>query len=262
MENVPAFLDKRWISSHFSDLIYLEKVQDKSGFVVVTTLEKNMEKYYKLYILMENKLFSKFGDRKYIELNKVYYTQDSHYKLCFANINYILDYKYEHGLVVCDVEPVSEVLHSTLTSKVESTCVGIIPSNPRSIYSPEFIQELINYGNKKAWSYISDESYVIGTIEHSKEGMCYDVNLNYELSKALYLLLLDIYDNNELNKWFKYRRARFNYNDILKKIKSDRISRKIVIDAWNVYAPCKKSKLLKIVSFFLAKEYCTMNFNL
>lgn len=209
-----------------------------------------MEKYYKLYILMENKLFSKFGERKYIELNKAYYTQDPHYKLCFANINHILDYKYEHGLVVCDVEPVSEVIHSTLRSKVESACVGIIPSNPRSIYSPEFIQELINDGNKEAWSHVSDESYVIGTIEHSKEGMCYDVNLSYELSKALHLLLLDIYDNDELNKWFEYRRTRFNYNDILKKIKSDQISRKIVIDAWNVYAPCKKSKLLKIVSFF------------
>ena len=144
----------------------------------------------------------------------------------------------------------SEVIHSTLTSKIESECEGIIPSNPRSIYSPEFIQELINYGNEDAWSHVADESYVIGTIEHSKEGMCYDVNLSYELSKALHLLLLDIYDNDELNKWFEYRRARFNYNDILKKIKSHRISRKIVIDAWNVYAPCKKSKLFKIVSLF------------
>ncbi len=104
----------------------------------------------------------------------------------------------------------------------------------------EFIQELINYGNDDAWSYVSDESYVIGTIEHSKEGMCYDVNLSYELSKALHLLLLDIYDNDRLNEWFEHRRARFNYNDILKKIKNDRISRKIVIDAWNMHAPCKK----------------------
>ena len=209
-----------------------------------------MEKYYKLYILMQNKLFSKFGDRKCIELNKVYYTQDSHYKLCFANINHILDYKYEHGVVVCDVEPVAEVIDSVLSSKVESACEGIIPRNPRSIYSPEFIQELINYGNEDAWYHVSDESFVIGTIEHAKGEMCYDVNLSYELSKALRLLLLDIYDNDGLNKWFESRRARFNYNEILKKIKSDRISRKIVIDAWNVYAPCKKSKLLKIVSFF------------
>ena len=230
--------------------------------MVVATLKENMEKYYKLYILIENKLFSKFGDRNYIELNKAYYTQDSHYKLCFSNINHILDYKDEHGVVVCDVEPVAEVIDSILPSKVESACEGIIPSNPRSIYSPEFIQELINYGNEEAWSYVSDESYVIGTIEHSKGEMCYDVNLSYELSKALHLLLLDIYDNDELNKWFEYRRARFNYSDILKKIKSDRISRKIVIDAWNVYAPCKKSKLLKIVSFFLAKECCTTNCSL
>lgn len=88
------------------------------------------------------------------------------------------------------------------------------------------------------------------SLEHSKGEMCYDVNLSYELSKALHLLLLDIYDNDGLNKWFEYRRERFNYNDILKKIKSDRISRKIVINAWNVYAPCKKSKLLKIGSLF------------
>ena len=110
------------------------------------------------------------------------------------------------------------------------------------------MQELINYGNNDAWSYVSDESYVIGTIEHSKGEMCYDVNLSYELSKALHLLLLDIYDNDSLNKWFEYRRARFNYNNILKKIKSDRISRRMVIDAWNMYAPCTKSKLLKIVT--------------
>ena len=37
------------------------------------------EKYYKLYSLMGNKLFSKFGDRKYIELNKEYYAKDSCY---------------------------------------------------------------------------------------------------------------------------------------------------------------------------------------
>lgn len=67
--------------------------------------------------------------------------------------------------------------------------MGIIPSNPRSIYSPEFIQELINDGNKEAWSHVSDESYVIGTIEHSKEGMCYDVNLSYELSNSLRQLI-------------------------------------------------------------------------
>lgn len=209
-----------------------------------------MEKYYKLYSLVDNKLFSRFGDRKYIELNKAYYAQDSHYKLCFSNINHILDYKDEHGVVVCDVEPVDEVIDSILPSKVESECNGIIPSNPRYIYSPEFIKELITYGNDDAWSCVSEESYVIGTIEHTKGGMCYDVNLSYELSKALHLLLLDIYDNDGVNKWFKYRRERFNYNDIIKMIKSDRISRKIVIDAWNVYAPCKKSKLLKIVSLF------------
>lgn len=219
-------------------------------FAEVTTLGEKMKKYYKLYSLMENKLFSKFGDRKYIELNKEYYAQDPHYKLCFADINHILDYIDEHGVVVCDVKPVGKVIDSILPSKVESECECIIPSNPRSIYSPEFIQELINYGNNDAWSYVSDESYVIGTIEHSKGEMCYDVNLSYELSKALHLLLLDIYDNDRLNKWFEYRRARFNYNNILKKIKSDRISRRIVIDAWNMYAPCKKSKLLKIVSFF------------
>lgn len=50
-------------------------------FVEVTTLVEKMKKYYKLYSLMENKLFSKFGDRKYIELNKEYYAQDPHYKL-------------------------------------------------------------------------------------------------------------------------------------------------------------------------------------
>lgn len=42
-------------------------------FAEVTTLGEKMKKYYKLYSLMENKLFSKFGDRKYIELNKEYY---------------------------------------------------------------------------------------------------------------------------------------------------------------------------------------------
>ena len=89
-------------------------------FVEVTTLVEKMKKYYKLYSLMENKLFSKFGDRKYIELNKEYYAQDPHYKLCFADINHILDYIDEHGVVVCDVKPVGKVIDSILPSKVES----------------------------------------------------------------------------------------------------------------------------------------------
>lgn len=215
----------------------------------MTTLEEDMEKYYKLYSLMDDKLFSRFGDGKYIELNKAYYAQDSYYKLCFTNINHILDYKDEHGVIVCDIEPMGEVIDSLLSSKVESECEGIIPSNPRSIYSPEFIQELITFGNDDAWSYVSDESYVIGTIEHSKDGMCYDVNLSYELSKALHLLLLKVYDNDRLNKWFEHRRASLNYNDIFKMVKNDRIGKGIVIDAWNVYAPCKKSKLLKSIRF-------------
>ena len=33
-----------------------------------------MEKYYKLYILMENKLFSKFGERKY-QISSRQYTE-------------------------------------------------------------------------------------------------------------------------------------------------------------------------------------------
>lgn len=209
-----------------------------------------MEKYYKLYYLMDNKLVSKFGEKNYIELNKAYNAQNINYKLCFADIDHILDYKDEHGEVVCDIEPVGEVIHSVLPSKVESECECIIASNPRSIYSPEFIQELIACGNDNAWNYVSDESYVIGTIKHSEGEMCYEVNLSYELSRALRLLLLDIYDNNKLNEWFKYRRTKFNYNAILKMINGGRICRKIVIDAWNMYAPCKKSKLLKFISFF------------
>lgn len=39
-----------------------------------------MEKYYKLYYLMDNKLVSKFGDKNYIELNKAYNAQNINYK--------------------------------------------------------------------------------------------------------------------------------------------------------------------------------------
>lgn len=209
-----------------------------------------MEKYYKLYNLIDHKLTSKFGNERYIELNKLYKAQNQNYRLCFASINHILDYKDEHGFVVCDVQPVGEVLDSLLSSKVESECECIVASNPRSIYSPEFIQELIKCGGIDAWSYVSDESYVVGAIEHYEDGMCYDVNLSFELSKALKLLLLNTYDNEELNKWFECRRTGFNYNDILKRVNGDRISRKIVIAAWNVYAPCKKSKLLKLLNSF------------
>lgn len=209
-----------------------------------------MEKYYKLYSLVDNKLFSKFGERNCIELNKAYYAQDPHYKLCFANINHILDYTYEHGVVVCDIEPVDEVVDSLLTSKVESESMGIIPRNPRFIYSPEFIKELIYFGNDGAWSYVSDVSYVIGAIEYSKGGMCYDVDLTFELSESLQMLLLDIYDNDELNSWFEYRRPEFHYSGIYNMVKKDRVSRKIVIDAWNKYSPCMKSKLLSIISRF------------
>ena len=111
-------------------------------FAEVTTLGEKMKKYYKLYSLMENKLFSKFGDRKYIELNKEYYAQDPHYKLCFADINHILDYIDEHGVVVCDVKPVGKVIDSILPSKVESECECIIPSNfSRIIFHPYHLAE-------------------------------------------------------------------------------------------------------------------------
>lgn len=211
-----------------------------------------MEKYYKLYSLVDNKLYSRFGDRNNIELDKAYYAHNSSHKLCFANINHILDYKNEHGIVVCDIEPVDEVFDSVLSLKVESESMGIIPRNPRYIYSPEFIKELIFFGNNDAWLYVSDESYVKGAIECPQSGMCYDVNLSFELSKSLQLLLLDTYDNGETNGWFEHRRPGFNYEDIYKMIKKDRASRKIVIDAWNIYAPCKKSKILKVISIFLA----------
>ncbi|WP_173432196.1 hypothetical protein [Sharpea azabuensis] len=209
-----------------------------------------MRKYYKLYKLKDNKLYSRFGNGKCIELNKAYFAQDSHYKLCFANINHILDYAAEHGEVVCDVKPIGKVIDSLLTSKVESESEGIIASNPRFIYSPEFIEELTLSGDEEAWSYVSDESYVIGAIEYSKGGMCYDVNLNYKLCDSLYLLLLKTYDNDKLNEWFTYCRQRFNFNNIFKMIKKDQNSKNIVINAWNTYAPSKKSKLLRFINYF------------
>ena len=53
-----------------------------------------MEKYYKLYNLIDHKLTSKFGNERYIELNKLYKAQNQNYRLCFASINHILDYEY------------------------------------------------------------------------------------------------------------------------------------------------------------------------
>ena len=112
------------------------------------------------------------------------------------------------------------------------------------------VKELIYFGNDVAWSYVSDVSYVFGAIEYSKGGMCYNVDLTFELSESLQMLLLNTYDNDGLNSWFENRRPGFDYSGIYNKVKKDRVSRKIVIDAWNKYSPCMKSKLLNIISLF------------
>lgn len=211
-----------------------------------------MGKYYKLYHLENSKLASNYGDREYIELDKVYTADDPHFNICFARIDNILDYKDEFGLVVCDIEPVGDIIDSLPGfSKVESECKSVIARNPRSIYSPEFIQELIKYGSDfGAWSYIADESYVYGAINHFNEGSCYDINLNYDLSKSLQLLLLDVYDKEKLDNRFDYKRKNaIDYENIFKTVKRDRDSKKIVLEAWNKYAPCKKSIRLEKFSF-------------
>ena len=204
-----------------------------------------MKKYYKLYNLIDSKLFSSLDKKNNIELNKKYNAKYLGFNLCFADINIILNYKDEHGYVVCDVEPVGKVNESAH----EADCESIIVRNPRSIYSPEFINELIMSGGQNAWDIVSDYSFVSETIKHSNDGMCYDIDLSYKGSDALKLLLLDIYDNEKINEYFERRRKDYYYKNMLEYVKGDRDSMQIVIDTWNKNNPSVKSKLLKLFSF-------------
>ena len=212
-----------------------------------------MTKYYKLYSLDNKKLRSKFGELGYIKLNQPYKAADLSLKLSFASIDNILDFLDGfYGYVICDIEPVGKVIDSSPNnSKVESRCDCIIAKNPRSVYSPEFIQELIIEGKDNAWKCITNQSYVLGAIEHFNDGICYGFNLNYELYKSLKFLLLDSYDNIKLNEKFENYRKRYDYERILKSIRNDQASQIIVVNAWDKYAPNKKSKLLKFFSFVI-----------
>lgn len=204
-----------------------------------------MKKYYKLYNLIDSKLFSSLDKKNNVELNKKYNAKYSGFNLCFADINKILHYRYEHGYVVCDVEPVGEVNKSAH----EADCESIIVRNPRSIYSPEFINELIMSGGECAWDEVSNYLFVLGAIKHSNDGMCYDIDLSYKRSDALKLLLLDMYDNEKINEYFELRREDYYYENMLEYVKGDRDSMQIVIDAWNKNKTSVKSKLLKLFSF-------------
>ena len=82
--------------------------------------------------------------------------------------------------------------------------------------------------------------------------MCYDIALSYKRSDALKLLLLDTYDNEKINEYFKLRRKYYYYKHMLNDVKGDRDSMQIVIDAWNKNNPSVKSKLLKLFNFIIS----------
>ena len=63
----------------------------------MTDYEVVIKKYYKLYNLIDSKLFSSLDKKNNIELNKKYNAKCLGFNLCFADINKILHYRYEHG---------------------------------------------------------------------------------------------------------------------------------------------------------------------
>lgn len=79
--------------------------------------------------------------------------------------------------------------------------------------------------------------------------MCYDIDLSYKRGDALKLLLLDMYENEKINEYFKLRREEYYYENKLEYVKGDMDSMQIVIDAWNKNNPSIKSKLLRLFSF-------------
>lgn len=209
--------------------------------------------YYKLYQLMDEKLRSNFGEQKPIEIGQEYSAKGS-YNICFAPISNILDYSDEFGKIVCDILPMDVVTDSLPEfSKVESECRCVIALNPRSIYSPSFIREIAdNTTNEGTWQHFSDEQFVIEAIEHCNDGKCYQFSLNYDLSETLFLLLLYDYPSQRklADYYFDYRRKnQFDYNifyNQAKKKKANRKAKRVIIEAWNKYRPCLKSKILDV----------------
>ena len=197
------------------------------------------DKYYKLYILSQCGLRSKFRLRQEIKINEKYCSENEHIDLHFANIDHILDFLADdHGHVVCDITPLGKVKHSEQGySKVECMCKTIIPSNPRSIYSPSFIKELIENGDNNVWRFITDVSFAFGAIEHFNDGVCYGISLDFDLAESLKMLMLDVYpQNQELNRWFCGRRQMFRYEDLYEKAtysKVDNTVKKVIVDSWN-----------------------------
>ena len=206
--------------------------------------------YYKLYHLKDKELYSSMALNKPICINEVYSSTHTTSQLCFAKLDYILDYMDIHGTVVCDVIPLDIVTDSTPNSKQYSECKTIIPHNPRSIYSPSFISKLLDHpNNTNLLKQIINEDFIKGSIEHFHDGKCYRYSLDFDLSETLTLLLLkkNIHNNEIGEAWINEMREEINYSEIYKIAKqnqADLNALNVIVHAWNIYSPCFTSKLL------------------
>ncbi len=210
--------------------------------------------FYKLFKLEDEKLYSAFGRKKPVLIGEEYSAEDDNYKLCFGNLSGILNYRYEHGDIICDVIPRDKVIEGkTFCSGQEGECNSIIVVNPRSIYSPSFIREILeNVVARDVLTDVTDDSFVRNIITHSDVGKCYGMPLSYDLSEVLLLMLFR--DYKEINKvadfCFEYHRPRYNYYELYKLAKkhhADTHAKAIIIQAWNKYSKCKRSRLLNII---------------
>lgn len=216
--------------------------------------------YYKLYLLKEEKLYSYMMSNNPISINEAYSSMHETSQLCFATLGSILNYMDKHGTVVCDVIPLDTVRNSTPGSIPYSECKTIIPHFPRSIYSPSFVEELINHsGNEMLWIKTINEEFIKGAIEHFRDGKCYWYSLDFDLSETLSLLLLkNHFVDKEKNKFLlNQTRKELDYSAIYKFAKQRQADRKalaIIVQAWNNYSPCITSRLLSLICSIISQS--------
>ena len=217
-------------------------------------------KFYKLYHLDNDKLSSVLGGSIDISIGKPYSAKHEYNLIHFSNLYHILDWHAEgHGDIVCDVRPLGEVKGNWDTDRsgrIEGQCKTIIASNPRYIFSDNFLISLFDNDACDGLEIIIDNWNVFQIIEmYDTKNTCNGIPLCFSLEKALEQILIRTSGNKRINEFLQIKRSGFSYDRFLKAaikkhagIKAERI----IIKAWNQYAPSKQSKrwkkLISIVS--------------
>lgn len=219
-------------------------------------MKQEIARYYKLYFINEGRLSSSFGnDDDTILLNKPYSAKEPCNPLCFSNLNHILDWYTEHfGDVVCDIIPLSEVKgqwNDTISDRIVGECQTIIPTNPRYVYSPAFIDLLFKNEIYDGLHIILDEDCIYKVLElYNTKECCCGVPLSFSVEEALNMLLINNSDNKKIADLLNYRREGFHYQSILKYARKKHIGTlgtSIIIEAWNKYNSSFRSKFYKVL---------------